>query len=68
MDYRVHIHRPDAEGGRVVHVDGAILGRAFNERDLREFLRRVELPGWEDLDLRDGLFKWEGPGPEAWEK
>ncbi|MFD9621850.1 hypothetical protein ACFWB2_31880 [Streptomyces virginiae] len=69
MDPRVHIHKPDDEGGRLVHVDGTILGRAFNERDLREFLRRVELPGWEDVDLNDGsIFKWEGGGPETWQE
>ncbi|WP_060178002.1 hypothetical protein [Streptomyces sp. IMTB 1903] len=68
MDPRVVIHRPDDEGGRRVHIDGTILGLARSEGDLREFLRRVELPGWEDVDLTDSsLFKWEGPGPESWE-
>ncbi|MFE2128641.1 hypothetical protein [Streptomyces amritsarensis] len=68
MDPRVVIHRPDEQGGRRVHVDGTILGIAYSEMDLREFLRRVELPDWEDVDITDaGLFRWEGPGPESWE-
>lgn len=67
MDPRIVIHAPDEQGGRRVHVDGAILGMAYSVKDLREFLRRVGLPGWEDVDLADeGLFKWEGGGPETW--
>ncbi|MFE3861090.1 hypothetical protein ACFXPT_11735 [Streptomyces goshikiensis] len=67
MDPRIVMHAPDEQGGRRVHVDGTILGLAHSKRDLREFLRRVELPGWEDVDLTDrSLFKWEGPGSESW--
>ncbi|MFC9342889.1 hypothetical protein ACFT0G_06190 [Streptomyces sp. NPDC057020] len=70
MDPRIVIHAPspeDPHGGRRVHVDGTILGMAHSANDLREFLRRVELPGWEDVDLTDeGLFRWEGGGPETW--
>ncbi|MFJ3631667.1 hypothetical protein [Streptomyces sp. NPDC090112] len=67
MDPRIVIHHTNEEGGRRVHVDGVILGMARSERDLREFPRRVELPGWEGVDLADAsLFKWEGGGPEIW--
>ncbi|MFG2984939.1 hypothetical protein ACGFYQ_27395 [Streptomyces sp. NPDC048258] len=68
MDPRIVIHQPDDQGGRRVHVDGTILGMAYSENDLRELLRRVELPGWDGIDITDGsLFRWEGGGPESWE-
>ncbi|MFF2191696.1 hypothetical protein [Streptomyces sp. NPDC058157] len=67
MDPRIVIHRPGDDGGRRVHVDGTILGMAYSEMDLREFLRRVALPDWDAVDIEDRmLFRWEGPGPESW--
>jgi hypothetical protein len=41
-----------------------ILGTAYSERDLREFLRRIELPDWEDIDLTDRTLSDDG-GPAA---
>ncbi|MGW6704734.1 hypothetical protein ACWGDE_07565 [Streptomyces sp. NPDC054956] len=67
MDPRIVIHQPDADGGRRVHVDSTILGLAYSEMDLREFLRRAGLPDWDSIDVTDtGMFRWEGGGPETW--
>lgn len=65
---RVVVHEPDEEGGRRIHFDSQIMGLAYGERDVREFLRRAGFPDWEDVPLDDpGLFEWRGPGPEFWE-
>lgn len=69
MAPRIVIHAPDEQGGRRVHVDGTILGMAFGEADLREFLRRAGFEAWDDIDITDtGMFRWEGGGPETWER
>lgn len=64
----VVVYPPDEDGGRRVRVRGEIAGRAFNLRDLVEFLRRA---GIEDVDevwvRRSGLIEWRGGGFEVWE-
>ncbi|MGW7433275.1 hypothetical protein ACWGIN_27510 [Streptomyces sp. NPDC054861] len=59
---RVIVYPPDETGGRRVHVDGKVLGRAINTRDLAEFLRRA---GWPDEDEWPPI-EWRGGGPEVW--
>ncbi|MFE2305038.1 hypothetical protein [Streptomyces sp. NPDC059411] len=69
MDPRIVIHEPSEDGGRRVHVDSTILGLAYSEMDLREFLRRAGFEAWDSVDVTDaGLFRWEGGGPGTWEE
>ncbi|MDT0379770.1 hypothetical protein RM572_13475 [Streptomyces sp. DSM 42041] len=60
---------PPAEGGgggRRVRADGTILGIAYSEADLLEFLRRAGLdPEGIRLDDPD-LIEWRGGGPDVW--
>ncbi|QQN79694.1 hypothetical protein [Streptomyces sp. XC 2026] len=59
---------PPSDEGRRVRADGEAIGRARDERELREFLRRAGLPDWETADLTDpALVEWRGGGPEVWE-
>ncbi|MFE1358876.1 hypothetical protein [Streptomyces harbinensis] len=61
------VYPPDG-GGRRVRADGEAIGRARSEVELREFLRRIGLPGADDVDLTDpALVEWRGGGPEVWE-
>ncbi|RCH61663.1 hypothetical protein DT019_37250 [Streptomyces sp. SDr-06] len=62
------VYPPDETGGRRVRVDGTILGRARDLRDLTEYLRRAGLEGLDDLDVvRSLLIEWRGGGPEDWD-
>ncbi|WP_065966647.1 hypothetical protein [Streptomyces sparsogenes] len=64
---RVVVQPPSASGGRRVRVDGVILGVAYGEADLREFLRRAGLPDADDMDLEASpLIEWRGGGPDVW--
>ncbi|EST37686.1 hypothetical protein N566_11720 [Streptomycetaceae bacterium MP113-05] len=60
---------PPAEGrggGRRVRVDGTILGTAYSDVDLLEFLRRAGLDP-ESVRLDDPeLIEWRGGGPDVW--
>ncbi|OMI34345.1 hypothetical protein SPAR_36216 [Streptomyces sparsogenes DSM 40356] len=48
-------------------MDGVILGVAYGEADLREFLRRAGLPDADDMDLEASpLIEWRGGGPDVW--
>lgn len=61
----VVVYPPSSTGGRRVRADGEILGVAYSEADLVEFLRRA---GVEEPDVREsGLIEWRGGGPEVWE-
>ncbi|MFD7016158.1 hypothetical protein [Streptomyces sp. NPDC059928] len=61
------VYPPDEQGARRVRVDGTILGRARDLRDLTEYLRRAGLEV-DNLDVvRSPLIEWRGGGPEAWE-
>ena len=63
---RVIVQPPSPSGGRRVRIDGEILGVAYSERDLREFLRRAGLdPDTVQLDDAE-LIEWRGGGPGAW--
>ncbi|MFJ1995292.1 hypothetical protein [Streptomyces asiaticus] len=63
----VIVQPPSPTGGRTVRVDGTILGTAYGEADLREFLRRAGLEGADDLDLAESpLIEWRGGGPDIW--
>jgi hypothetical protein len=63
----VVVYPPDEDGGRRVRVDGEILGRAYDLRDIGEFLRRA---GIEDADetyvAQSALIEWRGGGPNTW--
>ncbi|EXU67265.1 hypothetical protein Z951_15480 [Streptomyces sp. PRh5] len=64
---RIVVQPPSPTGGRTVRVNGTIVGVAYGEADLREFLRRAGLEGAEDLDLaRSPLIEWRGGGPDEW--
>lgn len=63
----VVVYPADDDGGRRVRVDGEILGRAYDLRDIAEFLRRA---GMEDADevyvASSVLIEWRGGEPQAW--
>lgn len=60
------VHPPSPSGGRRVRVNAEILGVAYSEADLREFLRRAGLdPDGIALDDPD-LVEWRGGGPDVW--
>jgi hypothetical protein len=62
----VIVHPPSPTGGRRVTVGAAILGLAYNLRDVEEFLRRA---GLEDVDVeRSPLIEWRRGGPHAWKR
>ncbi|WP_367435186.1 hypothetical protein [Streptomyces celluloflavus] len=66
----ITVHRLDAEGGRRVaaRVRGRtqILGIAYADTDVLEFLRRAGLPDAEVL-LDDPVWvEWHGAGPHEW--
>ncbi|MEU6959391.1 hypothetical protein [Streptomyces chrestomyceticus] len=60
------VHPPSPTGGRRVTADGAILGLAYELRDVEEFLRRAGV----DIDTAwvedTTLIEWRGGGPESW--
>jgi hypothetical protein len=62
----VVVYPPAQGGGRRVRVDGAILGTAYGEADLLEFLRRAGLdPDAVRLDDPE-LIEWRGGGFDVW--
>lgn len=62
----VVVYPPAAGGGRRVRAAGSILGTAYGEADLLEFLRRAGLDP-EDVRLDDpDLIEWRGGGPDVW--
>ncbi|WP_369217728.1 hypothetical protein [Streptomyces flavofungini] len=63
----VVIYPPDEEGGRRVRIDGTILGRANNVRDVARFMQEAGLQDWDEMDVvRSALIEWRGGGPDAW--
>ncbi|MET9959402.1 hypothetical protein ABZ128_10015 [Streptomyces sp. NPDC006326] len=55
---------PIAEGeGRRVRVDGTILGTAYSDRDLSEFLRRAGAPEPDEMVL-SALIEWREDPPQ----
>ncbi|GGV37409.1 hypothetical protein GCM10010277_23900 [Streptomyces longisporoflavus] len=56
----VTVHPPLGTGGRRVTVGGEILGLAYSDADVVEFLRRIGLPEAEGLLDDSGWVKWRG--------
>lgn len=66
------VHRISPSGGRrvTIRVSGVdtVLGVAYDDRDVIEFLRRIEVPDPDTLVLEDGpLVEWQGDGPHVYE-
>jgi hypothetical protein len=65
------VHRISPSGGRrvVIRVRGVdtVLGTAYSDRDLIEFLRRIDLPDPEDMVLGDSpTIGWQGGQPHVY--
>ncbi|MEU9392999.1 hypothetical protein AB0D86_23750 [Streptomyces sp. NPDC048324] len=61
---------PDDEGGRLVRIHGAAVGRAYGLWDMVVFLQRAGLErGLSDEDeiAVSELIEWLGGGPDVWE-
>lgn len=54
------VHPPNGTGGRRVTARGEILGLAFSDEDVVEFLSRAGLPDAEDLLDDPAWVKWRG--------
>ncbi|MEU5974959.1 hypothetical protein [Streptomyces sp. NPDC047315] len=55
------VHRPSPSGGRRVTVRGEILGVAYSDEDLSEFLRRAGLEHGEAAVAADSdMIEWRG--------
>jgi hypothetical protein len=66
------VHRISPNGGRrvVIRIHGVdtVLGVAYSDRDLIEFLRRIEVPDPEELVLGDSeVIAWQGGRPHVYE-
>ncbi|MFC8224798.1 hypothetical protein [Streptomyces sp. NPDC057287] len=70
MNPPVTVHPLGADGGRRVSVRTAgethILGIAYNDRDVIEFLRRAGLDDPEQLLDDSGWVRWRGGRPHEW--
>ncbi|MFB6805501.1 hypothetical protein [Streptomyces sp. NPDC056387] len=67
------VHRISASGGRrvVIRVRGVdtVLGIAYSDRDLVEFLRRIEVPDPDELVYGDSeVIAWQGGRPHVYEE
>jgi hypothetical protein len=73
MDHApIVVHRISPSGGRrvTIRVQGidTVLGVAYGDGDVIEFLRRVEVPDPDDLVLGDStLIEWQGDDPHVYE-
>ncbi|MFF4457252.1 hypothetical protein [Streptomyces goshikiensis] len=66
------VHRISPAGGRrvVIRICGVdtVLGVAFSDADLIEFLRRIEIPDPDELVLGDSeVIAWQGWQPHQYE-
>ncbi|WP_371589244.1 hypothetical protein [Streptomyces virginiae] len=66
------VHRITSTGGRrvVIRIRGidTVLGVARSDRDLIEFLRRIDVPDADDLVLGDSpAIAWQGGNPHVYE-
>ncbi|MEU6331467.1 hypothetical protein ABZ851_29950 [Streptomyces sp. NPDC047049] len=59
-DAPIVVHRPSSTGGRRVTARGQILGLAYNDADLIEFLRRAGLPADDELLDDEAWVEWRG--------
>ncbi|WP_078626393.1 hypothetical protein [Streptomyces sp. NRRL S-241] len=69
----VTVHRISSSGGRrvTIRVNGVdtVLGVAYSDRDVIEFLRRLEVPDPEELVLGDSpAIGWQGGQPHVYEQ
>lgn len=67
------VHRISPSGGRrvVIRIRGVdtVLGTAYSDRDLIEFLRRIDLPDPEDMVLGDSAaIAWQGGKPHRYKE
>ncbi|MFD8142532.1 hypothetical protein [Streptomyces sp. NPDC059708] len=67
------VHRISPSGGRrvVIRIRGidTVLGVAHSDRDLIEFLRRIEVPDPDELVLGDSeVIAWQGGRPHVYEE
>ncbi|MGW2986258.1 hypothetical protein [Streptomyces goshikiensis] len=67
------VHRISPTGGRrvVIRIRGVdtVLGVAFSDADLIEFLRRIEIPEPDELVLGDSeVIAWQGGRPHQYEE
>ncbi|GAA3384534.1 hypothetical protein [Streptomyces racemochromogenes] len=67
------VHRISPSGGRrvVIRVHGVdtVLGVAYSDADLIEFLRRIEVPDPDELVLGDSeVIAWQGGRPHVYEE
>ncbi|MBT1184980.1 hypothetical protein HET69_13325 [Streptomyces sp. CJ_13] len=73
MEYApILVHRISPAGGRrvVIRIRGVdtVLGVAFCDADLIEFLRRIEIPGPDELVFGDSeVMAWQGGQPHQYE-
>lgn len=64
---RVIVSPPSETGGRLVRVDGDVLGTAYSLHDLTVFLQNAGLPLRDEVDVAEsGLIEWHEGGPEVW--
>ncbi|MFF5703374.1 hypothetical protein ACFY7H_12835 [Streptomyces sp. NPDC012794] len=73
MDHApILVHRIFPSGGRrvVIRIQGVdtVLGIAYSDSDLIEFLRRIEVPDPEELVLGDSeVIAWQGGQPHEYD-
>jgi hypothetical protein len=68
-DHPVVVYPPDEDGGRRMRIRGEIFGRAYNLRDVVEFLRRAGIDDADEVWVRrSSLIEWRGGGFEVWEQ
>lgn len=60
MGAPIVVHRPSSTGGRRVTAAGEILGLAYDDHDLLEFLRRAGLPDAEQILDDSSWVEWRG--------
>jgi hypothetical protein len=64
----VVVYPPDEDGGRRVRINDEIAGRAYNIRDIVEFLRRAGIENANGVWVRrSSLIEWRGGGFDVWE-
>ncbi|WP_039631333.1 hypothetical protein [Streptomyces sp. 769] len=60
------VHRLSPSGGRRVTIRDAIVGVAYRDGDVEEFLRVAGLGDTEDLLDDDRWVEWRGDAPHEW--